>query len=100
MRQHDSSNYPKDYVSYMDVRENVVTVMRGAGFESEELSDGQRLAADLDIDSTELVEVIVALEQHFGISVDADAEGGFATFRDLVDCVERLLSAGAVAARG
>ncbi|MEV0322600.1 acyl carrier protein [Streptomyces sp. NPDC050658] len=79
----------------MDVRQNVVTVMRGAGFQSEELTDDQRLAEDLDIDSTELVEVIVALEQHFGISVDADAEGGFHTFRDLVDCVERLLSAGA-----
>ncbi|MGW7082294.1 acyl carrier protein [Streptomyces sp. BA2] len=79
----------------MDIRENVVTVMRGAGFESEELADGQRLAEDLDIDSTELVEIVVALEQHFGVSIDADAEGGFRTFGDLVDCVGRLLSAGA-----
>ncbi|MGW6025401.1 acyl carrier protein [Streptomyces sp. NPDC055099] len=77
----------------MDIRENVVTVMRGAGFEGEELTDGQRLAEDLDIDSTELVEIVVALEQHFGISIDADAEGGFCTIGDLVDCVGRLLSA-------
>ncbi|MCX4671039.1 acyl carrier protein [Streptomyces sp. NBC_01381] len=83
----------------MDVRENVVTVMRGAGFEGEELADDRRIAEDLDIDSTELVEVVVALEQHFGISIDADAEGGFRTFRDLVDCVDRLLSAGAGAVR-
>jgi acyl carrier protein len=81
----------------MDIRENVVTVMRGAGFQSEELTDGQRLAEDLDIDSTELVEVIVALEQHFGVSIDADAEGGFRTLGDLVDCVGRLLSVGAAA---
>ncbi|MEW1928932.1 acyl carrier protein [Streptomyces sp. NPDC088360] len=81
----------------MDIRENVVTVMRGAGFESEALADDQRLAEDLDIDSTELVEVIVALEQHFGVSIDADAEGAFRTFGDLVDCVGRLLSAGVAA---
>ncbi|TGB10187.1 acyl carrier protein [Streptomyces sp. MZ04] len=83
----------------MNVRENVVTVMRGAGFEGEELADDRRLAEDLDIDSTELVEVVVALEQHFGISIDADAEGGFRTFRDLVDRVERLMSTGAGAVR-
>ncbi|MGW6062255.1 acyl carrier protein [Streptomyces sp. NPDC055189] len=81
----------------MDIRENVVTVMRGAGFKNEELTDDQRLAEDLDIDSTELVEVVVALEQHFGVSIDAEAEGGFRTFGDLVDCVERLLLAGVAA---
>ncbi|MFE6161405.1 acyl carrier protein [Streptomyces sp. NPDC056486] len=81
----------------MDIRENVVTVMRGAGFKNEELTDDQRLAEDLDIDSTELVEVVVALEQHFGVSIDADAEGGFRTFGDLVGCVERLLLAGVAA---
>ncbi|WP_371526496.1 acyl carrier protein [Streptomyces sp. NBC_01283] len=84
----------------MNIRENVVTVLRGAGFESEELTDDQRLAEDLDIDSTELVEIVVALEQHFGVSIDADAEGGFRTLGDLVDCVERLLSAGVAAAVG
>jgi acyl carrier protein len=83
----------------MNIRENVVTVMRGAGFESEELADGRRLAEDLDIDSTELVEVVVALEQHFGVSIDADAEGGFETFGDLVDCVARLMSAGTAVVR-
>lgn len=84
-------------MSSMDIRENVVTVMRGAGFESEELTDDQRLAEDLDIDSTELVEVIVAIEKHFGVSIDADAEGGFRTLGDLVDCVGRLLSVGVAA---
>ncbi|MEV0526178.1 acyl carrier protein [Streptomyces sp. NPDC050439] len=79
----------------MDIRENVVTVMRGAGFEGEELTDDRRLAEDLDIDSTELVEIVVALEQHFGVSIDADAEGGFRTVGDLVDRVGRLLPAGA-----
>ncbi|MEU5953058.1 acyl carrier protein [Streptomyces sp. NPDC047525] len=81
----------------MDIRENVVAVMRGAGFESEELTEDRRLAEDLDIDSTELVEVVVALEQHFGVSIDADAEGGFRTFGDLVGCVRRLLLAGVAA---
>lgn len=83
----------------MDVREQVVAVMRGVGFDGDELEDGRRLAEDLDIDSTELVEIVVALEQRFEIGIDADAEGGFTTVGDLVACVGRLLSAGS-AVRG
>jgi acyl carrier protein len=71
----------------MDVREQVVAVMRGVGFDGDELEDGRRLAEDLDIDSTELVEIVVALEQHF------------TTVGDLVACVGRLLSVG-TGARG
>ncbi|MFE9772138.1 acyl carrier protein [Streptomyces sp. NPDC005931] len=79
----------------MNVREEVVDVLRGVGFDGGELEDGRHLGRDLDIDSTELVEIVVALEQHFGIDIDAGAEGGFATFGDLVACVARLLPAAA-----
>ncbi|MBJ6635833.1 hypothetical protein DD630_28845 [Streptomyces sp. BSE7F] len=79
----------------MNVREEVVDVLRGIGFDAEELEDGRHLSRDLDIDSTELVEIVVTLEQHFGIDIDAEAEGGFTTFGDLVDCVTRLLPAAA-----
>ena len=78
----------------MDVREQVVAAMRGVGFDAGELADDRRLPECLDIDSTELVEIVVALEQHFGIGIDAEAEGGFTVFGDLVECVGRLLSAG------
>ncbi|MGW0757988.1 acyl carrier protein [Streptomyces sp. NPDC002814] len=83
----------------MDVQEQVFAVMRGVGFDGDELEAGKRLAEDLDIDSTELVEIVVALEQHFDIAIDADAEGGFTTAGDLVGCVGRLLSAGTAARR-
>ncbi|KOT39823.1 hypothetical protein ADK41_13680 [Streptomyces caelestis] len=79
----------------MNVREEVVDVLRGIGFDAEDLEDGRDLGRDLDIDSTELVEILVALEQHFGIDIDAEAEGGFTTFGDLVACVTRLLPAAA-----
>ncbi|MFC8371934.1 MULTISPECIES: acyl carrier protein [unclassified Streptomyces] len=82
----------------MNVREEVVDVLRGVGFDAGELEDGRHLGRDLDIDSTELVEIVVALEQRFGIDIDAEAEGGFTTFGDLVACVTRLLPA--VAGRG
>ncbi|MEG3626645.1 acyl carrier protein [Streptomyces poriticola] len=85
----------------MDVRDEVVDVLRGVGFEDGELRDDRHLSRDLDIDSTELVEIVVALEQRFGIAVDADAEGGFTTFGDLVACMTRLLPAAtATAGRG
>ncbi|GAA2249563.1 hypothetical protein GCM10010145_16240 [Streptomyces ruber] len=76
----------------MNIREEVVTVLRGIGFRDDELTDGTVLAADLGIDSTELVEIVVALEQHFGIRVDMDEEGAFRTFGDLVACADRLMS--------
>ncbi|WP_210574349.1 acyl carrier protein [Streptomyces sp. GESEQ-4] len=83
----------------MDVQEQVFAVMRGVGFDGDELEADKRLAEDLDIDSTELVEIVVALEQHFDIAIDADAEGGFTTAGDLVGCVGRLLSAGTATRR-
>ncbi|MEV4335019.1 acyl carrier protein [Streptomyces sp. NPDC049597] len=76
-----------------EIRREVVAVMCGVGFQESELTDGARLAEDLDIDSTEMVEIVVALEEHFRISIDADAEGGFATVADLIGCVERLRAA-------
>ncbi|MEV8597208.1 acyl carrier protein [Streptomyces sp. NPDC052013] len=77
----------------MNVREEVIGVLSGVGFDAEELEDGRHLNRDLEIDSTELVEIVVALEQHFGIDISAEAEGGFTTFGDLVACVTRLLPA-------
>lgn len=77
----------------MNIREEVVTVLRETGFRDDELTDDTVLAADLGIDSTELVEIVVALEQHFGIRVDMEEEGAFKTFGDLVACTERLTSA-------
>ncbi|MEU1116517.1 MULTISPECIES: phosphopantetheine-binding protein [unclassified Streptomyces] len=79
----------------MDMHQEVVSVMEGIGFQKEELAPDKRLAKDLGIDSTELVEIVVALEEHFHISIDADAEEGFTTVADLVGRVDRLLSAGA-----
>ncbi|NGO11148.1 acyl carrier protein [Streptomyces sp. HC44] len=76
----------------MNIREEVVTVLREIGFRDDELADTTGLSEDLGIDSTELVEIVVALEQHFDISIDMDAEGGFRTLGDLVACADRLLS--------
>ncbi|MBT2365869.1 acyl carrier protein [Streptomyces sp. ISL-10] len=77
-----------------DIRREVVSVMCEVGFQEDELLDGARLAEDLDIDSTEMVEIVVALEEHFGISIDADGEGAFKTLGDMVACVTRLRSSG------
>ncbi|MEV7194262.1 phosphopantetheine-binding protein [Streptomyces sp. NPDC093510] len=79
----------------MDIHQEVVSVMEGIGFQKEELAHDKRLANDLGIDSTELVEIVVALEEHFHISIDADTEDGFTTVADLVDRVDQMLSAGA-----
>ncbi len=83
-----------------DTRREVVSVMRKVGFQEDELLDGARIAEDLEIDSTEMVEVVVAMEERFGISIDTDAEDTFKTFADLIACVHRLRFSGVAATEG
>jgi acyl carrier protein len=76
----------------MNIREQVVETMRGVGFREENLTDEMSLVDDLGIDSTELVEIIVALEKHFSIQIDIDREGPLNSFGELVSCVNRIKS--------
>jgi acyl carrier protein len=82
----------------MIIRDQVLMVMSGLGFQVSELEDGATLQ-DLGIDSTELVEIIVALEKNFSISIDPETQGAVTSLGDLVAQVNNLLSTSA-AARG
>ncbi|MGH3848354.1 MAG: acyl carrier protein [Pseudonocardiaceae bacterium] len=75
----------------MSIRDQVVTVISGLGFQRGELVDGATLQ-DLGIDSTELVEIVVALEKHFRITIDSEIQGDFTRVGDLVSRVSDLLA--------
>jgi acyl carrier protein len=75
----------------MSIREQVVMVMSGLGFQLGELTDGATMQ-DLGIDSTELVEIIVALEKRFSISIDSEIQGTLTSVGDLVSQVSDLLA--------
>jgi acyl carrier protein len=77
----------------MNVRSAIIDVMDRLGFEASDLKDETSLHSDLGIDSTELTEITVALERHFGIRIISGAEESFGSFGDLLSCVQNLLAA-------
>jgi acyl carrier protein len=79
----------------MSIRDQVMIVMSGLGFELSELADGATMQ-DLGIDSTELVEIIVALEKRFSISIDSEIQGTLTSVGDLVSQVSDLLATNVV----
>ena len=70
-----------------DIRSSVLDVLRDAGFEVDGLADDVRLE-DLEVDSTELVELAVALEKRVGVSLDLADLVTVETLGDLVRHVE------------
>ena len=61
------------------------------------VTSDKRLVADLLLDSLERIEIVMALEEHFGLVInDADAQR-CVTVADCVELVERLLLTGACA---
>lgn len=79
----------------MSIRAQVMIVMSGLGFELSELADGATMQ-DLGIDSTELVEIIVALEKRFSISIDSEIQDTLTSVGDLVSRVSDLLATNVV----
>jgi len=56
--------------------------------DTHDVRDGTRLREDLAVDSTELVEIAVALEQAAPVAIGTDQIFAVRTFADLVACVE------------
>jgi acyl carrier protein len=77
----------------MIVRDEVIMVMSNLGFKLDELKDDATLQ-DLGVDSTELIEIIVALEKHFSINING-TEDTRTSLGDLVVRVSELVSVSA-----
>ena len=73
----------------MNTYEEIQNLLSQLGFTPDECRTDLRLRDELGIDSTELVEIVVALEQRFAFRVDPGAEAHIATFGDLAELVER-----------
>ena len=54
----------------MDARSALLSVLGRLGFERSALQDATQLQDELDVDSTELVEVAIAVEKELGVSID------------------------------
>lgn len=76
----------------MSIEERVSRVLvDGIGLEPKELSSGAVLKEDLGIDSTEMVEVICALEKEFGIKIPDGLIDGQSRISDLVSYLSRTI---------
>lgn len=69
----------------MSVEERVSRVfVDGIGLEATEVTPAAALKQDLGIDSTELVEVLVALEKEFGMKVPDGVIRGDSTVNEII----------------
>ena len=77
----------------MSVEERVSRVLvEGIGIDPGEVMPDAGLKSKLGIDSTEMVEVLVALEKEFGLKVPDGIIGNDSTVRDLVNYFSRTIT--------
>ena len=65
------------------------TLAAAAGINPADVTPDMSIAGDLDIDSLTMLEVIVALEDQFGLLIPDDEWSRFATVGDLAAHLER-----------
>lgn len=63
-----------------------------SGYEPEEIKPATKLADDLEIDSIKAIEIIVAIEKRYKISVRDEDVPKIATVGDTITLVSRLLN--------
>lgn len=64
-----------------------------AGVETDEVQLDKAFVDDLDVDSLSMVEVVVAAEEKFGVSIPDDQVKNLRTVGDAVAFIERALAA-------
>jgi acyl carrier protein len=72
--------------SFTDI---ATTLAAAAGIDPAEVTPDMSIAGDLDIDSMTMLEVIVALEDRFGLLIPDDEWSRFVTVGDLAAHLER-----------
>lgn len=74
----------------MALQEEVVDLIcKTLDIKKEELKDGQKLYDSIGVDSTEMVELVVALNKHFGVKIEANEITKFSTPQDIAAAVAR-----------
>lgn len=61
------------------------------GIDMDELSEDTDIVADLGADSLDVVEMMMALEEEFGITIEDEKIAELKTIGDVVDCVESMI---------
>lgn len=79
-------------MSENDIEREVVSIIADvSGFDPEEIKPESKLADDLEIDSIKAIEIVVALEKKYKISVRDDDVPKITTVHETTELVSRLL---------
>ena len=73
----------------MSLKEEVLDLIcETLDVKKEEITDGQKLYDSLGVDSTEMVEVVVSMNKHFGIKIETNEVTKFSTPEEIVSIIE------------
>jgi acyl carrier protein len=72
-------------------REIIAIIADVSGFEVEEIKPDTNIMQDLEVDSIKTIEITVAIEKKFKISVRDEDVPKIATVKDAIDLVQKLL---------
>jgi len=76
-----------------DVEKNIVSIIADvSGIEEEEITPEKNFFKDLEIDSIKAIEITVAIEKKFKISIRDEDVPKISTVRQAVDLVNNLLN--------
>ncbi|GBE03074.1 acyl carrier protein [bacterium BMS3Bbin06] len=78
----------------VEVEKEIVSIISEiSGFEEEEITPDKNFFEDLEVDSIKAIEITVALEKKFKISVRDEDIPNITTIKQAVDLVNNLLNA-------
>ena len=76
-----------------DIEKEVISIISDvSGFEEEEITPEKNFYKDLEIDSIKAIEITVAIEKKFKISVRDEDVPNITTVKQAVDLVNKLLT--------
>jgi acyl carrier protein len=79
-------------LSENDIEREVVSIIADvSGFDPEEIKPESKLADDLEIDSIKAIEIVVAIEKKYKISVRDEDVPKITTVRETIELVNKLL---------
>ena len=76
----------------METKERIMNLLADKlGYERCEIKEEQDLITELGIDSLDMVEIIMGIEEEFGLKIDDKEVEGIKTVEDLIKKVENIM---------
>lgn len=74
----------------MSLKEEIIGVIaKTLDIEEGEIKEDQKLYDSIGVDSTEMVELVVTFNKHFGVKVENNEITKFSTLNDIVDIITK-----------